>query len=137
MANSKYDCIKNMTHHVSLKHLPMSPEARAAQFAPFAALVGYGSETDEAARLTDKRIELDEDAKAKLDYEFRVILEHIKEKPLVNIIYFEEDEYKEGGKVISVTGNVCKINSVERYLTLESGEKIHFDDIYDIELAVN
>lgn len=134
MPSSKYEKIKNMPHHVSLKHQPMSMEQRAAQFAPFAALVGYGAAVNEIARLTDKRIELDEDAKAQLDYEFQRITENIKEKPLVNIIYFEEDEYKEGGKEISVIGNINKINVMERYLTLSSGEKIPLDDIYYIEI---
>ena len=38
----KYDDIINMPHHVSKKHKQMSLEARSAQFAPFAALTGYG-----------------------------------------------------------------------------------------------
>lgn len=132
MADKKYECIREMPHHVSLKHRPMSLEARAAQFAPFAALVGYGDAVKETARLTDKRVELDEDAKAQLDYDFQTIMEHIKEKPLVHIVYFEEDEYKDGGKEVSITGNVNKINFIEKYLTLSSGEKISFDDIYYI-----
>ena len=37
----KYDDIINLPHHVSRKHKQMSLEARSAQFAPFAALVGY------------------------------------------------------------------------------------------------
>lgn len=38
----KYADIINLPHHVSAKHPQMSMEERAAQFAPFAALVGYG-----------------------------------------------------------------------------------------------
>ena len=37
-SNNKYDDIINMEHHVSKKHIPMSIETRAGQFAPFAAL---------------------------------------------------------------------------------------------------
>lgn len=36
-----YEDIINMPHHVSSRHQPMSMYARAAQFAPFAALSGY------------------------------------------------------------------------------------------------
>ena len=40
---------------------------RAAQFSPFAALTGYGDAVKETARVTDEKIELDEDAKEILD----------------------------------------------------------------------
>lgn len=46
----KYDDIINLPHHVSKKHPQMSLEARSAQFAPFAALVGY----DDAVKETVK-----------------------------------------------------------------------------------
>ena len=36
-----YEDIIDMPHHVSSRHQPMSMFARAAQFAPFAALTGY------------------------------------------------------------------------------------------------
>ena len=38
----------------------MSQSNRAAQFAPFAALTGHDASIHEAARLTDKKIELDD-----------------------------------------------------------------------------
>lgn len=38
---NKYDDIINMPHHISKKHPKMSIRNRSAQFAPFAALVGY------------------------------------------------------------------------------------------------
>lgn len=49
--NRNYEDIINLPHHVSTKHKPMSREARAAQFAPFAALTGYG----DAVQATVKR----------------------------------------------------------------------------------
>ena len=45
----KYDDIINLPHHVSKVHPQLSIEQRAAQFAPFAALTGYGDEVNETA----------------------------------------------------------------------------------------
>lgn len=71
--SSKYDDIINLPHHVSTKHPQMSLEARSAQFAPFAALTGYKDEVEEAGRLTDKRLDLDEEAKKILDGKMQII----------------------------------------------------------------
>ena len=48
--DNQYDDIINLPHHVSKKHPQMSMYARAAQFAPFAALTGYDDIIEEAAR---------------------------------------------------------------------------------------
>ena len=40
----KYDDIINLPHHVSKTHPQMPIADRAAQFAPFAALTGYGEQ---------------------------------------------------------------------------------------------
>ena len=53
----KYDDIINMPHHVSKKHPQMSMRGRAAQFAPFAALTGYG----DAVKETERRHESEEE----------------------------------------------------------------------------
>ena len=57
-----YEDIINRPHHVSKARPQMSELERAAQFAPFAALTGYDSAIKETGRLTDERIELDEEA---------------------------------------------------------------------------
>ena len=46
----KYDDIIDLEHHVSEVHKQMSPENRAAQFAPFAALNGHEEALEETAR---------------------------------------------------------------------------------------
>ena len=46
----KYDDIINMPHHVSVRHPRMSMASRAAQFAPFAALVGHDDAVDQQAK---------------------------------------------------------------------------------------
>ena len=45
-----YDDIIHLPHHVSATHPQMSMLQRAAQFAPFSALSGYGQAIEETAR---------------------------------------------------------------------------------------
>ena len=45
-----YDDIINLPHHVSKNHPQMSMLRRAAQFAPFAALVGHEKAIEETAK---------------------------------------------------------------------------------------
>lgn len=45
----EYDDIINLPHHVSTRHPQMSMQARAAQFAPFAAVTGHGDAARETA----------------------------------------------------------------------------------------
>lgn len=113
----KYDDIINLPHHVSKKHPPMSLENRAAQFSPFAALTGYEGQVIEEARLTDKRVELSDSEKERLDEKLRIIAEHLDERPTVSITYFVPDHYKDGGSYTTGTGTVKKINALERKIT--------------------
>ena len=50
-----YDDIINLPHHVSTKHPQLSREQRAAQFAPFAALTGYGEAVNETVKLNEEK----------------------------------------------------------------------------------
>ena len=86
-----YSDIINLSRPVS-KRPRMSLEQRSAQFAPFAALTGYEGQVKETARLTDKRIELNEELKEILDLKIQLIREKIKEQPDVTITYFIPDE---------------------------------------------
>ena len=56
----KYDDIINLPNHVSKKHPRLSMEQRAAQFAPFAALTGYGDSIKETVRLNEEKFEFNE-----------------------------------------------------------------------------
>ncbi|EGX77922.1 hypothetical protein HMPREF9457_00426 [Dorea formicigenerans 4_6_53AFAA] len=65
--NLNYEDIINLPHPVSKRHKPMPVEDRAAQFAPFAALTGHQAAIEEVARVTDMRMELDEEMKEQLN----------------------------------------------------------------------
>ena len=111
--------------------MPMSD--RAAQFAPFAALTGYDSAIKETGRLTDERIELDEEALTALDMKYQLLMDALNEAPKVTITYFQPDERKAGGKYITATGAVKKVDDFERRITMQDGTKIPMDDVISID----
>ena len=113
----KYDDIIHLPHHVSSVHPRMPMLDRAAQFSPFAALTGYESAIQETARVTDRRMELDEDAKANLDQKLR-LLEMSPEQPPVALTYFQPDGKKSGGAYITITGVIKKMDEYARVIVL-------------------
>ena len=96
-----YDDIINLPHPVSAKHPRMPMMDRAAQFSPFAALVGHGAAIEETARLTNRRVELTEEEKALLDDKLRLLLETGREGA---ITYFLPDGRKDGGAYVTAVG---------------------------------
>ena len=99
----KYNDIINLPHHVSPTRQRISLHDRAAQFAPFAALVGYDDAVAETARLTATRPE-----QKSINERLAYIADHIKEQPEVRIKYFVPDEHKSGGAIVEVSGKVKK-----------------------------
>lgn len=130
--SAKYEDIINLPHHVSKTRPQMPMSDRAAQFAPFAALTGYDSAIKETGRLTDNRIELDEEALTALSMKLQFLMDAIDEEPEVEITYFKPDERKAGGSYLKITGIVKKLDEYERVLVLISGQKIKLDDIMDV-----
>ncbi|MDD3184497.1 MAG: hypothetical protein PHT76_04230 [Anaerostipes sp.] len=129
-----YEDIIDLPHHVSKKHPQMSRKNRAAQFAPFAALTGYEDAILETGRLTDKKIELDEDARELLDIKLQMISCHLEEKRQIKITYFKEDERKDGGAYVTVEGVIKKISTIKRDIFLQDRTKIRMDDIIELEI---
>ena len=129
----KYDDILRLPHHVSASRKPMSMTARAAQFAPFAALSGYDAEVQEAGRLTDQLIELDEYEKEMLNARLQLLAQHLQEKWTVSAVYFQPDERKEGGAYVTHTGTVKKILLSERRLLLTDGTVIPLDGLIALD----
>ena len=128
----RYDDMLNLPHHVSLTHPQMSALARAAQFSPFAALTGYDDAVKETARLTDAKLELDEDEKARISERLNLLQEQITAHPTVTITYFQADKKKDGGAYVSTTAPVKKIDQIENVIKMMNGELISFSDILSI-----
>ena len=69
----------------------MPVEDRAAQFAPFAALTGHQAAIEEAARVTDMRMELDEEMKEQLNVKLqKIVSEPGRESKLYIMFRMEE-----------------------------------------------
>ena len=128
-----YDDMIDLPHPTSKKHPRMSIQNRAAIFSPFAALSGHGAAIAETARLTDRRMELDEDTKAELDRRQAVLLEHIDEQPEVTVTWFQPDERKDGGAYLTATGRLKKIDEMKRILSLQDGTSIPLEDVVGLE----
>lgn len=105
-----YQEIIDLPHHVSKTHPQMPMSDRAAQFSPFAALTGYNSAIRETGRLTEERIELDEEALMALNMRYQLLIDSLKECPEVRITYFKPDERKSGGAYLTITGVVKKVD---------------------------
>ena len=128
----KYDDIINLPHHVSTKHQRLSMEQRAAQFAPFAALTGYGDAIKETAKITEDRSELDDEEKIKLDNKLKKIQNNISNKPKVIVTYFVPDIRKSGGEYITKVGNLKKIDEYNQLLVLDDKTEIPIKEIIEI-----
>ncbi len=128
-----FDDIIDMPHHISKRHPQMSMHDRAAQFSPFAALVGYESAVRETARLTDQKNELGEYEAELLNKRLGIISELSDIHPMINITYFRPDELKSGGAYVTERGSVKCINEYDHTVVLVDGRKISINDIACIE----
>ena len=135
MCNPRYQDIVALPRHVSPSRRRMTNLERAAQFAPFAALTGYGAAIEEAARLTDQKLELDEEQKQVISKCLFELQGRIKEHPAVALTYFIQDPRKSGGKYKSGTVAAEKVDGLAGVLYLADGEAVSFDDIYTIEIV--
>ena len=130
---NNYDDIIDLPHHVSATRPQMSMIDRAAQFSPFAALTGYDAAIKETGRLTDEKIEMDEEALNILNMKFQILVDSLDEEPEVTFTYFKPDERKAGGAYLTASGVVKKIDDFERMIVMQNGMKIPMDDILNIE----
>ena len=113
-----YSDIINRPYKKSKKYKHMSQKDRAAQFAPFAALIGHKQLIQETQRLTEDKKELDENKKSVLNQK---LLYFIETKEKIKITYF------------TTIQRIKKIDSIYKTITLQNGQIIKMEDIYEIE----
>lgn len=134
--SNKYDDIIHLPHKQSTTRAHMSIYNRAAQFAPFAALVGYDDAIKESARLTEDKRELSESDAQRLNLQVASLAREIDEHPLVTVTYFLYDEKKSGGAYTEYTGNLKRIDEFERIFIFTDGSEIFMDDISKLESPI-
>lgn len=129
----QYDDIIHLPHHASKTHPHMTVMNRAAQFSPFAALTGYEVAVKEAARLTEKRIELDEYMKDLINRRLQIVAYQLEEHPEIAITYFQPDLNKDGGAYVTEVNRVKRIDEYKRLVLMTDGTRIPIDEIIRID----
>ena len=116
-----YADIIDLPHWDSPAHPRMSLRDRAAQFAPYAALVGYGDMVKEEARETGVFREPGEDETEELEQALAQAERQIAagNRPVCTITYFVPDERKAGGETVTITERVRRIDPVNRKIILD------------------
>ena len=130
----KYDDIINLPHHTSKTHPQMSNYNRAAQFAPFAALVGYAEAIKESEEKYDFKAELSEDKKEEIEALLQVIAFKIKLEPTIDVLYFVKQKENNIGKYCRYKGQVKKIDLNTNKIIFINKKSIYIKDIYDIKV---
>ena len=134
--NKNYDDMLNIKRPDLLYHKRMNIKNRASQFAPFAALSGYEDLVKETARLTEKKIQLDENEMEYINNILLQIKNNIDKTPTIKVEYFQKDKYKEGGNYIKITNKVKKIDEYKKIIIFIDNTYIKIEDIYKISINI-
>lgn len=129
----RYSDMLHLPHHSSPNRPRMSRLNRAAQFAPFDALSGYGAAIRETARTTEQRAELDDSAKHRLNCRLQQLLRLLPQQPEVTITWFCPDSRKSGGSYQTVSGRLEKIDGFQGTLLLTDGTQIPVEQLRAID----
>lgn len=113
-----YADMLDLPHHQAADRPHMSMLSRAAQFSPYAALVGFDGVIAETGRLTDSLTELSDEQKDLMDQKLSLIGDAVLsgQRPVVTAVWFVPDSRKEGGAYAEYTGPVKRIDPVGRTL---------------------
>lgn len=130
---NKYDNIINLPHYISKYRTHLSPSQRASQFAPFSALTGYGDAIKEKEKILVDKIILEDDEKELINECLQKLSNDIKNNPYVTITYFVKDKLTDKGNYLTISGNLKKIDIINKWIILTSNIKIELDNIIKIK----
>lgn len=130
---NKYDNIINLPHHVSKYRTNLSSSQRASQFAPFSALTGYGDAIKEKEKILVDKIILEDDEKELINECLQKLSNDIKNNPYVTVTYFVKDKLTDKGNYITISGNLKRIDIINKWIILTSNIKIKLDNIIKIK----
>ena len=126
----KYADIIYLPHHVSTKHPQMALIDRAAQFAPFAALTGYGAAIKESERQTAAAPTLSQE---QIDEINQILFSLTDLLPAeVMITSFVPDALKSGGAYHNKIGTLNRIDVDNQVLIFSDKTKIPLESILSI-----
>lgn len=128
----KYQDIINIPYNKSTKRRQMSLNDRAAQFAPFAALTGYEESLKEVSRVTTLKKELTQDDKDIISAKLNFITTNKLTEDII-ITYFIKDLKKQGGKYVTISKQIKRIDEVNKIIYFFDKQSINIDDIIDIK----
>ncbi len=128
----KYWNIINEPYKKSKKRKQMSLNDRAAQFAPFAALVGYDEALKEISTpiITKKKLnqENKELISAKLNF---IIINKLDE--VITITYFASKTRDSKAKYNTISKSIKRIDEVNKEIIFIDRTKINIEDVIDIK----
>lgn len=122
----KYDDIINLPHHVSKNHPQMSLENRAAQFAPFAALVGYAEAITASQEIKEDKKLIAEDKKEELEE----TLHYLNKGDFIVIKYYVASKKN----YFVYKGMIKRIDQIDKLIIFDNRKTIPIKDIIDIKL---
>lgn len=126
----KYADMIYLPHHVSTKHPQMALIDRAAQFAPFAALTGYGAAIKESERQTTVTPTLSQEQVDEINQTLFSLTDLLPAE--VMITYFIPDALKSGGTYHNKTGILKRIDADNQVLVFSDKTKIPLESIISI-----
>ncbi len=121
-----YGDIIDLPHWNSPVRPRMSLRERAAQFSPYAALVGYADLVKEEARETGTMKEPGEDEQEEMSRKLQFLAELLAEgfTPECTISWFVPDARKDGGETVTATETIRRIDPVRRRIVLTKKKSI-------------
>ena len=130
----KYDDIINLDAPTSKNHPRMSMNNRAAQFAPFAALVGYAEAINGSREASDERKVISEDKKQELENLLHKISTDLSHNWNIEVTYYYTDVKNKKGKYLTYKGKVKKIDAQSRSIIFVDKKIIPIKDVYNLRL---